>query len=187
MPPRTKGPMVSGFEGLTLRRYPRRMPGWMTRPVRRLGEGIRRIARRRIHGALQEDADRRARESGVPVSGRPGTVHDAFSHAYVSARLTVRFGSAVAHLLGELNERLGSEAAGKYLEARMDRHNNAVGRAIGRAQRAGSDRSGEATARRVRAALDEGSLVVIDDEEEGGGPRVVPSGSHPALRSVGRT
>ena len=123
---------------------------------------IRRLARKLVIGPLQADVDRMARRVGVKVTGVAGDAHDAFGHAYVSARLTRRLGRRAARLLGELNERLGSDAAGKPLEARMDRANNAVGREIGVLLREKGATSRDATALAVREALDAGRLSLID-------------------------
>ena len=111
----------------------------------------------------------------VNVAGGP---HDAFSHAYVSARLTIRLGSNLAESLGKLNERFGSEAAGRLLEAEMDHHNNAVGRAIARRLIREGRTTRLETARSVRAELDSGELRVIRSEERGD-PVLVPSGDPP--------
>ncbi len=104
-----------------------------------------------------------ARRAGVEVALRSGNRHDACTHAYVSARLTVRLGERIARWIGDLNERLGSDAEGKPLEAAMDRHNNGVGRAIGRDQREHGDRAATETARRVARALDAGELRILAD------------------------
>lgn len=131
-----------------------------------------RRGRRLVHGRLQRDADRHATLVGITIEPHSGGRHDAFTHAYVSARLTLRLGARIALWLGELNELLGSVAAGKHLEAEMDRHNNAVGRSIGSGQR-GGDASKVETARLVRGALERGELRVIVDG------RLAPDGETP--------
>ena len=97
-----------------------------------LRKRIRRLARRMVHGRVQRSADAMATAVGIPAERSPGGLHDAFIHAYVSARLTIRLGPRIAEWMGDLNEKLGSEAEGRHLEAAMDRHNNAAGREIGR-------------------------------------------------------
>lgn len=120
---------------------------------------FRHLLRRR----LQRDVDRMAAAVGIEPTYEPGDTHDAFAHAYASARLALRLGGTLARLLGELNERFGSDAFGKRREAAMDRANNAVGRAIGLAMRAEGRSSKDETARRVRRALDEGRLTRLEE------------------------
>lgn len=127
----------------------------------------RRVVRRLIHGRAQDEADAMASRVGVTVENRPGSAHDAFTHAYVSARLTLAVGRRLAARLGELNERFGSLAVGELLDASMDRHNNAIGREI--AGRLAADRrpTRDEIAEAVRSALDDGRLLVVGCDEQG--------------------
>lgn len=128
---------------------------------------LKRWGRVMVHGRVQKDVDRMAAAVGVELQRTSGGPHDAFSHAYVSARLTIRLGRRIAAWMGHLNERLGSEADGKHLEAAMDRHNNARGREIGVRLLEERRATKEETARRVKQSLDEGELRVIGADPQG--------------------
>ena len=134
----------------------------MRRALAQLRRWVFRIARGAVHGRAQAEADRMARSIGLPVGQPSGGVHDAFTHAYVSARLSLVVGEGLAARLGELNELVGSIAAGKPHEAEMDHHNNAVGRSIARTLSRDGVPSREALADEVGAALDAGRLRVLD-------------------------
>lgn len=130
--------------------------------MRGLFDRFKRAARRIVHGRVQRAVDRVAGSVGVGIERRPGGAHDAFTHAYVSARLTRWLGPRIALRMGEWNERLGSDADGKHLEAAMDRHNNEVGRSVARELRRCGRTSGPDAARAIREALDRGHLRVIE-------------------------
>jgi hypothetical protein len=137
------------------------------RAVAAIVEKLKRCARWMVHGRVQKDVDRMAAAVGVEVRLVSGGAHDAFTHAYVSARLTVRLGRRIAELMGSLNERIGSEADGKYLEAAMDKHNNARGREIGARLLEEGRATKEETARSVKQSLDAGDLRVIGRDARG--------------------
>ncbi len=137
-------------------------------------DAIERLVRSVVHDRVQHGVDIIAAAVGVEPERESGGRHDAFTHAYVSARLAIRLGRRVAALMGDLNEKLGSEAAGKYLEAAMDRHNNAAGREIGVSQRGEGAVSKRETAERVKQLLDNGGLRVIATASSIE-PKLVPS------------
>lgn len=89
----------------------------------------------------------------------PNTQHngawDAFRHAYASAAMTQDYGSAAAHIFGDMNETRGDWTHDQpAYEKNMDLCNNSVGRDIGSDAATKDD-----AARRVNDALNNGGLI----------------------------
>lgn len=76
---------------------------------------------------LAREASDAARRSGLP--GAHNGPQDAFRHCYWSCRMAQEIGRDQAQEVGDVHERCVS---GPPNETRMDQHNNALGRALGR-------------------------------------------------------
>lgn len=108
---------------------------------------------------LHAQADVYARNFGL--TGAHNGAWDAFRHAYVSAEMTRAHGTFTAKLLGDLYEIKGQFANNQpWQEKNMDLWNNSAGRRIG----ADSYGPGD-TARRVKNAIDNGSLITDKDHD----------------------
>jgi hypothetical protein len=90
-------------------------------------------------------------------TGKGKVIGDAVRHGYVSGRIAMDLSPGVANLLGLLNELTNPRALGTP-DAKMDFHNNAVGRELAR-----QSKSKEEFEIRVWGAIVSGEFKVFDE------------------------